>query len=38
MHSAPLLSQDQAEHKGIYFLPNVYTLNETGVQAKIDLT
>lgn len=37
-HLAPLLSQDQPEQKGIYFLPNVYTLNATVVQAKTDVT
>lgn len=38
MHSAPLLSEDQPEHKWIYFLPNVYTLSATGVQDKTDVT
>lgn len=37
-HPAPLVSEDQTEHMGIYFLPNIYTLNATGVQAKTDVT
>lgn len=37
-HLAPLLSEDQPEHKRICFLPNIYTPNARVIQAKTDVT